>query len=184
MGFASFIKLLIRVVKYPLYRIRNNSISLTSEICSNSFLKNCIVGKWCYIGSNGTFNNVRLGNYSCIAPSCQIGGMEHSYWAVSVSPKISDECISDRVTTIGHDVWVAANCIIRQGVTIGDGAIIGAHSFVNEDVPPYAIVFGIPAKIYKYRFDEETVRRLNESHFWEYEPEKAKQIVSKISVTI
>lgn len=185
MNLLKTIKQSIKVLfKNPYYWLRHNRISVTSEIGKNTFLKNCTIGKWCFIGGNGTFNNVEIGNYTCIAPSCQIGGMEHSYWKASISPKLSDECISDRATHIGHDVWIAANCIIKQGVTIGDGAVIGACSFVNKDVPPYAIVFGSPAKIHKYRFDETTINRLNESHYWEVEPQKAKSILSKIEVSI
>ena len=170
------------VVRFPYYRLRNNRISITSEIGNNTFLKNCRIGKWCFVGANGTFNNVHIGNYTCIAPSCQIGGMEHSFWEASISPKLSDECISDKVTYIGHDVWIAANCIIKQGVTIGDGAVVGAHSFVNNDVPPYAIVFGSPAKVYKYRFDQITISRLNGSQYWELEPKEAKKVLNGIEI--
>ena len=74
-------------------------------------------------------------------------------------------------------MWIAANCIIRQGVTIGDGAVVGAGSFVNKDVPPYAIVFGSPAKVHKYRFDQDIIDKLNESHYWEYEPKDAKTLL-------
>lgn len=184
MNFLKTIKQTITILfKVPYYWLRHNRISVTSEIGKNSFLKNCIVGKWCFIGGNGTFNNTEIGNYTCIAPSCQIGGMEHSYWRASISPKISNECISDRVTHIGHDVWIAANCIIKQGVTIGDGAVVGAQSFVNKDVPPYAIVFGSPAKIHKYRFDEAMINRLNESYYWNFEPEKAINILEEIETS-
>ena len=183
MNLLKRIKHLLSVVfKIPYYWLRHNKISVTSEIGSNTFLKNCTIGKWCFVGGNGTFNNTEIGNYTCIAPSCQIGGMEHSYWKASISPKLSDECISNKTTHIGHDVWIAANCIIKQGVSIGDGAVVGAHSFVNKDVPPYAIVFGSPAKVYKYRFDQSTIDRLNDSRYWELEPEKAKKILDKIEV--
>lgn len=170
------------VIKFPYYRLRQNRISITTEIGNNTFLKNCRIGKWCFIGANGTYNNVHIGNYTCIAPSCQIGGMEHSYWEASISPKLSESCISDKVTHIGHDVWIAANCIIKQGVTIGDGAVVGALSFVNEDVPPYAIVFGSPAKIHRFRFDQEVIDKLNNSHYWENEPKEAKKIIGEIGL--
>lgn len=54
--------------------------------------------------------------------------------------------------TIGNDVWIGNNVIVMQGVTIGDGAVIGAGAVVTRDVPPYAIVVGVPAKIMRYRF--------------------------------
>lgn len=125
---------------------------------------------------------MEIGNYTCIAPSCQIGGLEHNYSEASISPKLCFPRKARKTTHIGHDVWIAANCIIRQGITIGDGAVIGACSFVNKDVPPYTIVFGSPAKFYKYRFDKETIRVLNESHFWEFSPKEAKSIIKRINI--
>lgn len=171
------------IFRYPFYWLRHNKISITSEVGKNNLLRNCIIGKWVFIGPKGTFNNVEIGNYTCIAPSCQIGGLEHTYWEASISPKLCRTSAPRRTTHIGHDVWIAANCIIRQGVTIGDGAVVGAGSFVNKDVPPYAIVFGSPAKLYKYRFDQENINDLNESHYWEFEPKKAKKILENIRLT-
>ena len=170
------------LLRIPLKCLRHNVIDLTTEVGKNTFMRNSTVGKWCYIGPNGIYNNVVIGNYTCIAPSCQIGGMEHSYWTASISPLLSDECVMGKRTTIGHDVWIAANCIIRQGVSIGDGAVIGAHSFVNQDIPPYAIAFGTPAKIHKYRFDKATIEQLDHSRYWEQKPHKAKEVLSNMFI--
>jgi len=71
-------------------------------------------------------------------------------------------------TTIGNDVWIGAGAFVRRGVTVGDGAIIGAHALVLEDVEPYAIVVGTPAKRTRYRFDEATRARLLRVKWWEY----------------
>jgi len=69
---------------------------------------------------------------------------------------------------IGNDVWIGCNSTILRGVTIGNGAVIGANSLVNKDVPPYAIVVGSPAKIIKYRFDEEIIQALLKIKWWDY----------------
>ncbi len=175
-------KQLDTLIKKSFFALRHNKVSITADIGKYNKLRNCKIGKWCFIGPKGTFNNVEIGNYTCIAPSCQIGGLEHPYWEASISPKLYNDKTPRKTTCIGHDVWIAANCIIRQGVSIGDGAVIGAGSFVNKDVPAYAIVFGSPAKIYKYRFDEDTIKKLNESHYWEFAPSKAKEILSEIDV--
>ena len=58
---------------------------------------------------------------------------------------------------VGHDVWIGARALLKPTITIGNGAVIAANSVVTKDVPPYAIVGGIPAKVLKYRFDEETI---------------------------
>lgn len=107
--------------------------------------------------------------------------MEHSYWYPSISPVLSNECIFGRETTIGSDVWIGAHVCIKQGITIGDGAVIGAGSVVTKDVPPYSIVYGVPAKIVKKRFDSDKKEKLViESRFWECEPEDARSIIVRI----
>lgn len=73
---------------------------------------------------------------------------------------------------IGHDVWIGARCTILAGVKIGIGAVIGSGSVVTKDVPPYAIVGGVPAKVIKYRFDDETINRLLKSEWWTLSPDE------------
>ena len=79
--------------------------------------------------------------------------------------------------TIGNDVWIAANVKIKQGVTIGDGAILATECFVTKDVPPYAMVGGNPAKIIKYRFTEKQIKDLLEIRWWDWEDGKVKENV-------
>lgn len=71
---------------------------------------------------------------------------------------------------IGHDVWIGQDVSIRMGVTIGNGAIVAASSVVTKNVPPYAVVGGVPARIIKYRFPPEIISLLEESRWWEYAP--------------
>jgi acetyltransferase-like isoleucine patch superfamily enzyme len=73
-----------------------------------------------------------------------------------------------RRTLIGNDVWIGANAIILPGVTIGDGAIIAAGSVVSRDVPPYAIVGGVPARVIRFRFDEKTIEHLMKIRWWRF----------------
>jgi acetyltransferase-like isoleucine patch superfamily enzyme len=75
---------------------------------------------------------------------------------------------------IGNDVWIGFSTTILSGVTIGDGAAVGASSVVNRDVPPYAIVAGNPARIVRYRFDEETIQKLLQIRWWDWPNEKVK----------
>lgn len=74
--------------------------------------------------------------------------------------------------TLGHDVWIGMNVSIKRGVTVGHGAVLGAGSVVTRDVPPYAVVAGVPARILRFRFPEELVARLLHSEWWRYGPEK------------
>lgn len=74
-------------------------------------------------------------------------------------------------TRIGHDVWIGHGARIRSGVTIGDGAVIGTGAVVVKDVPPYAIVGGVPARVIRYRFDETTIERLRALAWWRFAPD-------------
>ena len=70
--------------------------------------------------------------------------------------------------TIGNDVWIGEGVFIRRGVTIGDGAVVAARSVVTKDVPPYAIVGGVPAKVIRYRFEPEIIAALLDAQWWKY----------------
>ncbi|MBR3076019.1 MAG: CatB-related O-acetyltransferase [Bacteroidales bacterium] len=71
------------------------------------------------------------------------------------------------MASIGNDVWIGDRVSITGGLTIGDGAVVLSGAVVTKDVPPYAIVGGVPAKILKYRFDEETIAFLLKSQWWD-----------------
>ncbi len=75
---------------------------------------------------------------------------------------------------IGHDVWIGRRAMIMSGVTIGNGAVIGAGAVVTKDVPPYAIVGGVPAKLIRYRFGQETIDSLQALKWWEWSDEEIK----------
>ena len=79
-------------------------------------------------------------------------------------------------TTIGNDVFIGANVTVLDGVKIADGAVIGAGAVVVEDVPPYAIAVGVPAKVVKYRFDESTIQALLEKQWWDGTEEELKKV--------
>nr|WP_305849016.1 CatB-related O-acetyltransferase [Shinella sp. HZN7] len=88
-------------------------------------------------------------------------------------------------TLIGNDVWIGANAIILPGIAIGDGAIIAAGSVVSRDVPPYAIVGGVPARVIRYRFDETTIDRLMKIRWWRFSLEGLADIpFNDIQVTL
>src|SRR5262249_23532283 len=71
--------------------------------------------------------------------------------------------------TVGNDVWTGHNVNVTAGVNVGDGVIIAAGSVVTKDVPPYAIVAGVPAVVKRYRFPEKTIERLLRVRWWDLE---------------
>lgn len=89
---------------------------------------------------------------------------EHYFCQSEIVPYADPE--NERYCIIGNDVWIGKGVKLKCGVKIGDGAIIGAYAVVTKDVPPYAIVGGIPAKLIRYRFSEEDIQWLQELKWW------------------
>lgn len=83
---------------------------------------------------------------------------------------------------VGNDVWIGSNVKILSGVNIGDGAIIGANSLVTKDIPPYAIAGGNPAKIIKYRFDNETNDKLLKIQWWNFDENELINIIPLFAI--
>ncbi len=81
----------------------------------------------------------------------------------------------NRKAKIGNDVWIGRNAIIIAGVNIGNGAIVGAGAVVTKDVPDYAVVAGVPARIVRYRFTEEQIYKLNKIAWWKWSREEIAQ---------
>ncbi len=82
---------------------------------------------------------------------------------------------SSKITRIGNDVWIGSGVTINNGVKIGDGVIIAYNSYVTEDIPPYCIVGGNPAKIIKKRYNDEIIEKLVKIQWWNWPDIKIKQ---------
>ncbi|MDF2813204.1 MAG: chloramphenicol acetyltransferase [Microvirga sp.] len=126
-----------------------------------------------------------IGRYCSIADKVEIllGGNHRTDWGTTYpfsalpglwpsAPETRDYHGSRGNVTIGHDVWLGSGATILSGVTIGNGAVIAAHALITRDVPPYAIVGGNPAKVIRYRFDEETIAALLEARWWDLPRER------------
>jgi len=81
---------------------------------------------------------------------------------------------------IGNDVWIGYEAVILSGVTVGDGAVIGARAVVTKDVPPYTIVGGVPAGPIRRRFDDATIDALSALRWWDWDEEKIRHSLSAI----
>lgn len=135
--------------------------------------RNVRIGKGTYIGSGIISSDVSIGRYCSIAYDVLIAQEKHPTQYLTTFQFSRDypyyrEDDAKR-TIIGNDVWVGANSFIRRGISIADGAIIGAGAVVLKSVPPYAIVAGVPAKVIRYRFDEATINKLLRLKWWNEE---------------
>lgn len=114
--------------------------------------KDLQIGAYSYVGPGAIISpNVKIGNYTMLGPSVFIIGADHKFTDIGI-PIIFSGRPTALITTIGNDVWVGARATIISGNRIGNGAIVAAGSVVTKDVPDYAIVAGIPAKIIRMRF--------------------------------
>ncbi len=139
-------------------------------------IQNSKIGTLTSIGRNTTITHSEIGKYCAISWNCSINAIQHPTNRISVSafpyvPYVGN-FVKERdqhyeKVYVKNDVWIGANSVIMPGVTVGNGAIIGANAVVTKDVPDYAIVVGIPAKIIKYRFDDTIISSLLEFNWWD-----------------
>lgn len=162
-------------------------VNKTIKIGVNSKIKEgCIfsddlkkIGKYTYIGNRTkVFNCMEIGNFTSISHDVKIGLDNHELKKLSTSPNLIGMKKSSP-TIIQHDVLISANVVILSGLKIGTGAVIGANSFVNQDVPPYSIVVGSPAKVKKYRFRDKEIDTLLKSKWWELDIIEIKGLLVK-----
>lgn len=146
----------------------------------------CEIGDYTSVGRDVDITRAKIGRYCSIASHVRIGQGEHNLDEVSTSTLLSYRGgyhdLTQKDCIIKNDVWIGVNAVIRRGVTVGNGAVVGANSFVNKDVPDFAVVGGCPARIIKFRFDEETQKRIIASTYWDYAPEDAKKIIDTLDI--
>lgn len=117
----------------------------------SNFSSHLIIGDYSGIGKESFLQGyVTIGNHVLMGAGCLIYTKNHNFSRTDLT--IDQQGYQEsRPVNIGDDVWIGSRVIILPGVSVGDGAIIGAGSVVTHDVPPYAVVGGNPAKILKYR---------------------------------
>lgn len=123
------------------------------------------IGKFCSIacGARFLFNSA---NHTLRSLSNYTFPIFYEAWGHGISPAEAWENKGDIV--IGNDVWIGYDAVILAGVTVGDGAVIGARAMVTKDVPPYTIVGGVPARPIRKRFPDETVKVLLRLRWWDW----------------
>ena len=168
-----------------------------NRVADKCVLKWVKVGYGTYFGTDCYFERTKIGKYCSIASRVNIVAGNHpTSKFVSTHPaffslmskeyfgyvhkqlykelRFADE--KNRVAVIiGNDVWIGSNATIMEGAAIGDGAVIAMGSVVTKDVPPYAVVGGVPARVIRYRFNEEQISRLEQIKWWDRPEEWIKE---------
>ena len=164
-------------------------------------LSNSQIGSHTYMGNSCCFSNAKIGKFCSISQNVRMAiGRHPTSIYVSTSPlfyaersylgkgwnidkKFEEYTKTDNGYSleIGNDVWIGMNVTILEGIKIGDGAIVAACSCVVKDVPPFAVVGGVPARIIKYRFSEDEIESLINLRWWDWTDEEINKAASKFS---
>ena len=151
-------------------------------------LSNVSVGDFSYVSSASHLDLTQIGKFCSIGNQVLCGCGDHPVNLISTNPVLystlklgsvtfakQDHFVARKPITVGHDVWIGARAFVRDGVKIGNGAVVAAGAVVVKDVPDYAIVGGVPAKIIRYRFPPEMIEQLLKIQWWNWSSDKLNQ---------
>lgn len=167
---------------------RQSHIDKRANVCRFSKMLNSSIGAYSYLGPGSWLVHTEMGKFCSVGHDCYIGLPSHTLNLLSTSPIFTEQRNATgftwtknnfanpyMTTHIGNDVWIGERVMIKGGVTVGDGAVVGAGAIVTKDVPPFAIVVGVPARIIKYRFPEEIREALEKIQWWSLPEENLKE---------
>jgi acetyltransferase-like isoleucine patch superfamily enzyme len=178
-------------IAHPLPSLHESSWVEAPVVIQASLAPNNLIQVGAFTGIyGGKLGHCKVGRYCSIAPGVDIASDQHPHNWLSSSmvqyvPDIHgwsswlkqngypselpiNRFNSNSCVEIGNDVWIGQGVFIKSGVKIGDGAIVAAHSVVISDVPPYAIIAGVPAVVKRYRFDDSIIDKMTKIKWWEY----------------
>ena len=167
--------------------IKNVTFGNFVKVYEGTFIANAKVGAYTYIGGNCKVQYASIGKFCSIGPNVQIGLGFHPTHLISTYPGFYSDKASGAYSfnvipdflehgkiSIGNDVWIGEGALVLDGVSIGNGAVIGARAIVTKDIPDFAIVAGVPAKIIKYRFSKKEIKVINDSKWWNWSHKQLK----------
>jgi acetyltransferase-like isoleucine patch superfamily enzyme len=149
-------------------------------VFANVMITDSSFGDHTFIQKNSAVNCASVGKFCSIAAGVSIGLGQHPASYISTHPAFysssqpiaktfsaKDNFVPLRRTVVGHDVWIGQNAMVMDGVTVATGAIVAAGAVVTKNVPEYSIVAGVPAKVIRYRFDENVRDGIIKTRWWD-----------------
>ncbi len=177
-------KILKKIVNILNRNIVSGTLGKNTTIGKSSIIdKYTVIGSETFVNTNCMITKAKIGNYCSIGSGVVIGPGEHKLDSISLSGKFYSSTYEDltlKPCEISHDVWIGTNAIVMRGVKVGIGAVIGAGSIVTKDVPNFAVVVGVPAKIIKYRFNDEKQRKILNSQWFKKNIKESRKIINKL----
>ncbi|MGU5846192.1 CatB-related O-acetyltransferase [Aeromonas hydrophila] len=186
------------IIKSSIYKMRNRTSTFSDKtiLFRMANVSHSDIGKYTYIAGYANINNCTIGSFCSIADGVRVGVGAHPLNLISTHPalysiktifpyKLIDDSIIDSLPSheeskrinIGNDVWIGTDSIILDGVNIGDGAVIAAGSVVTKDIPSFAVVGGVPARVIKYRAIPEMI---DGKPWWELQDAELSSYLNKI----
>jgi phosphonate metabolism protein (transferase hexapeptide repeat family) len=171
---------------FPNAIIENCLFGKYTEIRDFANLSDTSMDDYSYVSEYTQIANTKIGKFANIASNVRINPGFHPYEMPCQHHMLyrrdmygfgkNDEAFFNyrkiQEVEIGHDVWIGHGAVIMPGVSIGNGAIIGSNAVVTKDVPSYAIVVGLAAKIIKFRFTKEVIKQLEQISWWDWSHEE------------
>ncbi len=167
---------------HPSAQVRDSSFGAYCEVGARTKVAECSFGDYSYIVHDADIIYATVGKFCSIAAHTRINPGNHPLERVALNhftyrssaygmgPDDAEffQWRRDHHITLGHDVWIGHGAIVLPGVNVGTGAAIGAGAVVRRDVPPFAIVVGVPGRVLRYRFAPEIIAALERIAWWDW----------------